>query len=161
MRKTVQKALSAVLFLALLLSLAPAAMAAAYRTEPVDADVITGFDSPDLTIDTDYKLALVELKKRFPAELTVMLGGTLSYDRDGALLDAAPAVTESIAVTWECLEDYDEDLDVFHFVPALDLRLAEGVKLPVVTVNILGEHSQGGHAVHKHHRCGRERGKRS
>ncbi|MBQ6927161.1 MAG: leucine-rich repeat protein [Oscillospiraceae bacterium] len=139
MRKTVQKALSAVLCLALLLSLAPAAMAAAYRTEPVDADVITGFDSPDLTIDTDYKLALVELKKRFPAELTVMLGGTLSYDRDGTLLDAAPAVTESIAVTWECLEDYDEDLDVFHFVPALDLRLAEGVKLPVVTVNIRGE----------------------
>lgn len=92
-----------------------------------------------LTVDTDYKLALIELQKRFPTALTVLRGGTVFYDRDGAVLRVEPTARESIAVTWKCLEDYDDDLDVFHFVPALDLRLAEGVELPIVTVNILGE----------------------
>ena len=42
-------------------------------------------------------------------------------------------------MSWKCVEDYDEDLDIFHFVPALsEDDLAEGVELPVLTVNVLG-----------------------
>ena len=146
MRKTLQKALASLLCLALLLSLAPMALAAdtpsaAYRTEQVEENVIVGFQDSGLplTIDTDYKLALIELQKRFPAQLTILRGGTVSYDREGAVVKVEPAVTESIAVTWKCAEDYDEDLDVFHFVPMLVGPLARGVEAPVITVNVLGE----------------------
>ena len=146
MRKTLRKALASLLCLVLLLSLAPMALAAdapsaAYRTEQVEEDVIVGFRDSGLplTIDTDYKLALIELQKRFPAQLTVLRGGTVSYDREDAVLQVEPAVTESVAVTWKCAEDYDEDLTVFHFVPVLERPLARGVEAPVITVNILGE----------------------
>ena len=43
-------------------------------------------------------------------------------------------------VVWKCLEDYDEDLDIFHFVPAFrEYKFAESLELPVITVNVLGK----------------------
>ena len=148
MRKILQKALASLLCLVLVLSLAPMALAAdasGYRARHYDEDIIVGFQSPDapLVIDTEYKYALIELRKQFPAELTVFMGGTVFYEQDEgesiSIHHIEPAVTESVAVTWKCTEDYDEDLDVFHFVPALDEEhLADSVELPVITVHVLG-----------------------
>ena len=132
----------------LLLGLAPLAWAedtAGYETRLYDENVIVGFaesDSP-LTVDTEYKYALVALRKEFPARLSVLMGGTVFYTRgeDGerSLHHVDGAVTQDIDVSWKCVEDYDEDFDVFHFVPALSGEdLAEGVELPVLTVNVLG-----------------------
>ena len=147
MRST-RKLLALLLCLAVLLCLAPLAWAedtAGYETRLYGKDVIVGFaesDSP-LTVDTEYKYALVALQREFPARLSVLMGGTVFYTRgeDGELslhhIDGA--VTQDIDVSWKCVEDYDEDLDIFHFVPALsEDALAEGVELPVLTVNVLG-----------------------
>ena len=132
----------------LLLGLAPLAWAedtAGYETCLYGKNVIVGFAENDfpLTVDTEYKYALVELQKEFPARLSVLMGGTVFYTRgeDGmlSLHHVEGAVTRDIDVRWKCTEDYDEDLDVFHFVPALSEEdLADGVELPVLTVNVLG-----------------------
>ena len=145
--KSTRKLLALLLCLVLLLCLAPLAWAAdgTYEALAYDKDVIVGFvesDSP-LTVDTEYKYALVELQKEFPARLSVLMGGTVFYTRgeDGelSLHHVDGAVTQDIDVSWKCLEDYDEDLDIFHFVPALsEEELADGVELPVLTVNVLG-----------------------
>lgn len=147
MRRT--RGMFALLFcLVLMLCLAPLARAedgTAYEVRSYGNDVIVGFEDVDspLAVDTDYKYALIELEKEFPAALTVYMGGTVFYTQDDSGLPvvhhAEPARTVSMDVYWQCLEDYDEDLDVFHFVPALDNELAEGLALPVVTVNVLGE----------------------
>ena len=81
MRST-RKLLALLLCLAVLLCLAPLAWAedtAGYETRLYGKDVIVGFtesDSP-LTVDTDYKYALIELEKEFPTSLTVYMGGTV------------------------------------------------------------------------------------
>ncbi len=110
------------------LCLVPAAASAeSGSTAAGGGDVITGFVFPDsaATVDTAYKYAMIELRKEFPAELTVLLNGELSRQID---------------VTWRCLEDYEEDLELFHFVPELDgYTLAEGLDLPVITVHVLGQ----------------------
>lgn len=147
MRRT-RGAFALLLCLVLLLCLAPLAWAedgTAYEARSYEKDVIVGFkdvDSP-LTVDTDYKYALIELEKEFPTSLTVYMGGTVFYTRvEGGMLSlhhVDGAVTRDIDVSWKCVEDYDEDLDVFHFVPALsEENLADGVELPVLTVNVLG-----------------------
>ena len=141
--------LCSILVLLLCLSLCllstPAAFAENETAQTYDDSCITGFELPDstATVDTAYKYALIELKKEFPEKLTVYRGGVV-YSQPGE--DGKPGVThvedssaQRIEVTWRCLEDYDEDLDVFHFVPALDgYTLADGVELPVITVNVLG-----------------------
>ena len=132
----------------LLLGFAPLAWAedtAGYETRLYGKNVIVGFAESDfpLTVDTEYKYALVELQKEFPVQLTVLMGGTAFYTRgaDGelSLHHVDGAVTQDIDVSWKCAEDYDEDLDIFHFVPVLsEAELAEGVELPILTVNVLG-----------------------
>ncbi|MCR5138332.1 MAG: leucine-rich repeat protein [Oscillospiraceae bacterium] len=119
------------LFLCLCLSLSlfflPAAFAEGERQGSFSDDgVITGFEGlgDSATINTDYKLAMIELRKRFPAHLSVRV-------------DSLPRTLE---VSWECLEDYDEDLEAFHFAPVLtDYTVADGLKPPVITVNVLGQ----------------------
>ena len=146
--KSIRELFALLLFLVVLLCLAPLAWAedgAVYETHIYDRDVIVGFaesDSP-LTVDTEYKYALVELEKEFPARLSVLMGGTVFYTRgaDGelSLHHVDGAVSQDIDVSWKCVEDYDEDLDIFHFVPALsEDDLADGVELPILTVNVLG-----------------------
>ncbi len=135
------------LCLSLFLILIPAAFAATGSVHVYDSSVITGFEAPDYaeTVNTDYKYALIELRKEFPAQLTVRLGGKVSYqeDKNGSLFISGTEdyTTRAIDVTWKCREDYDEDLDVFHFVPDLDdYKLAAGLELPVITVNNLDLH---------------------
>ena len=136
MKKTMRRLFGSLLCLALLVCLVPTAWAvgdadaAAYETRLYGKDIIVGFESPDPpVIDTAYKYALIELRKEFPVRLNALMGGTAFYERDedGTLsihhVDAAS--TQEIDVGWKCLEDYDEDLDVFHFVPVLDEKKSQ------------------------------------
>lgn len=89
-------------------------------------NVITGFEIPeeDLTVDLSHKYVMVELRKQFPEQITILQGESRKL----------------IEVSWKCVEDYELELDVFHFVPDLgSYTLADGVKMPVITVNILGK----------------------
>ena len=115
--------LSFLLCLSLCLLLLPAAFALGETHD--DSSVITCFESlgDSAVIDTDYKLAMIELRKLFPAQISVRTG----------------SLSRTLDVSWECLEDYDEDLDVFHFVPVFaDYTVADGTEPPVITVNVLG-----------------------
>ena len=110
------------------------------EAQNVDSSVIVGFAEPE-EIFTDYKMALVTLQERFPVQLAVSFGGTVFYAQDEAgelLIDhTEPERTENLDVVWLCEEDYDEDLEEFHFVPALDnFVLAEGVELPRLVVHV-------------------------
>ena len=145
MNNTLRKAFTLLLCLGFCLCVASSAWAAEPESQTWPDDVIVGFEGPDspIVIDTPYKYALIELEKEFPAQLTVCMGGTVFFERgdDNAVLirRVEPAVTKRIDAAWQCLEDYDEDLDVFHFVPVLEGEsLAEGVEPPVITVNVLG-----------------------
>lgn len=114
---------SFLLCLSLCLLLLPAAFAAGETHD--DSSVITGFESlgDSAVIDTNYKLAMIELCKLFPAQISVRTG----------------SLSRTLDVSWECLEDYDEDLDVFHFVPVFaDYTVADSTEPPVITVNVLG-----------------------
>ena len=110
-----------------------------------DSSVITGFEPADYqtTIDTEYKYALVELEKEFPAQLTVWLGGEAVYEENPGeprtLTSVSGYETKIVDVTWVCREDYDENLEVFHFVPDLEgYKSASGLEIPEITVNVLG-----------------------
>ena len=145
MKNTPRKAFTLLLCLGFCLCFASAAWAAELETQVWPDDVIVGFEDadPPIVIDTPYKYALIELEKEFPTQLTVHTGGTVFFERgdDNAVLirRVEPAVTKHIDAAWQCLENYDEDLDVFHFVPVLEGEsLAEGVELPMITVNVLG-----------------------
>ena len=107
------------LMLALCLSLLPAGALA-------EGGTVVAFSplGAAAEIVTPYKFSLVELQKLFPAELEV----TLDTGR-----------TESLAVSWRCVENYDEALDAFHFVPVLDCPLAAGLALPEITARFEGE----------------------
>ncbi len=144
MKPVVRNLFLFLLCLGLFLILIPAAFAATGSVHVYDSSVITGFEAPDYaeTVNTDYKYALIELRKEFPAQLTVRLGGKVSYqeDKNGSRIISGTEdyTTRAIDVTWKCREDYDEDLDVFHFFPDLGgYKLAEGLELPVITVNNL------------------------
>ena len=111
-----------------------------------NTDVVTGYDPKDfeIVIETEYKYALIELEKEFPSQLTVWLGGTVFYqtDQNGqrVLMNAEDYLTWSLDVDWVCQEDYDEDLETFHFVPDIaGYEVAAGLELPVIIVNVLGE----------------------
>ena len=145
MKTLLRQALTLLLCFGLCLCFASVARAAEPETQAYADTVIVGFEIPDspIVIDTPYKYALIELEKEFPAQLTVLMGGTVFYERgddDSVLIDhAVPALTMHMDAEWKCLENYDEDLDVFHFVPVLDGEtLANGLELPVITVNVLG-----------------------
>ena len=138
--KTYTRLTALLLCLIVLLTLSPAALAAGRRAERYDSGVIVGFAplGEAAVVDTPIKLDLIELEKRLPARLEVLLGGTVRYIGD-AIDSVEPETTESLDVRWLCLEDYDEALDVFHFSPVLEYKLADGVSLPTVTVTVGAE----------------------
>ena len=124
----------------------PAVFAADEFSQIYDNNVITGFEpfEYEKTISTEYKYALIELSKEFPAKLTVRLGGQVFFTKDSndsvIITRVTDFETKKIDTVWKCQENYDEDLEVFHFIPATgESELAPGVDLPVITVNILGE----------------------
>ena len=115
-----QKVLSLLLCLVLFVSLLPAAALAD------TGGTIVGFAplGDAGTVSVKYKPALTELEKRFPAALSVTLSS---------------GAAASTPVAWRCLEDYDEELTEFHFVPAPALPVEAGVSLPAITVVIEAE----------------------
>ena len=139
--KTYTRLTALLLCLLMLLTLSPAALASDERTERYDSGVIVGFAplGEAAALDTPIKPDLIELEKLFPAQLELMLGGTVRYVGD-TIDSVEPETTESLDVRWLCLEDYDESLDVFHFTPVLEgYKLADGVPLPVITVTVGAE----------------------
>ena len=109
-------------------------------------DVIVGFDEPGEadTINLEYKISLPALREMFPKQLVIWLGGTVHYEEgeDGALIpvNAEGYTAQNIDVEWSCVENYDESLELFHFVPVLEgYTLAEGIVLPEITVQVEGE----------------------
>ena len=94
-------------------------------------------------IDLEQKLALVGLQKLLPEKLGIQFGGTVYYEirEDGTLapVRAEGYNTQSVDVSWQCVENYDDSLESFHFVPVLDdYTLAEGLELPEITVIVRG-----------------------
>ena len=143
MKPAVHKLFAIVLCLSLFLAALPSVFAES--GEAYDSSVITGFDTDySKTIDTEYKYALIELKKEFPARLMVHFGGEITYQagENGSLVISGVSgyTQQDINVEWKCLEGYDTKTDVFHFIPDLaGYGLAAGLDLPVITVNVLGE----------------------
>jgi hypothetical protein len=145
MKITLRKLVTLLLCLGLCMLLIPAAFAEE-TVRAYDDSVITGFEDlgSAATVNTEYYYAMIELQKEFPAQLTVYTGGVVRYEQDEngtySVYMVEDAVPQSIGVTWRCLENYNDNLESFHFVPALDgYELAEGVELPVITVNVLGQ----------------------
>ena len=146
MRSVSRSCLFLLLFFVLFPALRTAVSAESESVYFYDNNVITGFEASDQaeTVNIDHKVALIELEKRFPAALTVHLGGEAFYQvkEDGSriLSDVKGYSTQKIDAVWKCFENYDEKLDIFHFFPDLDgYETASGLDLPVITVNVLGE----------------------
>ena len=128
MTSALRKGLSLLFLLLLLLCFVPSVHAEQALPAPASPDVIVGFEALDGAerFEVDHKLALVTLKERFPAALSVRLAGS-----DAPL---------RIPVDWKCVEGYDKPLDTFHFEPITEgYALAEGVQAPVLTVFVRGE----------------------
>ena len=128
MTSALRKGLSLFFLLLLLLCFVPSVHAEQALPATASPDVIVGFEALDGAerFEVDHKLALVTLKERFPAALSVRLAGS-----DAPL---------RIPVDWKCVEGYDKPLDTFHFEPITEgYALAEGVQAPVLTVIVLGE----------------------
>ena len=116
-----------ILCLCLFLCLAPLAFAEGGGENVVskvyDKSVIVGFDTADYssTVETDHKFAMIELEKYFPAQLTAYFGGAVWYQADengvNSVLRTEHEAEQRRDVTWKCLEDYNDALDAFHFVP--------------------------------------------
>ena len=102
---------------------------------PGEAERITGFALPGRSVITERrKPALCEAQKLFPEEIGVYIGGTPSADPA-----AAPegAVLRTVPVVWECMQDYDEWLSEYEFVPAAEgLALDDGPERPVMVLAV-------------------------
>ena len=98
-----------------------------------DASVITAIlPIEPASLSFDSKPALITLQTMFPQELTVTYGGTLEADSD----TVTGGETVTLPVTWECLQNYDDELTDFSFVPSAEgVTLREGLELPVIAVH--------------------------
>ncbi len=111
-----------------------------------DAGVVTGFEpaSYETNVNMSYKYALSELVKKFPSQLNVRLGGEAVYQENqngtGILTGVSGYTTRLIDVSWVCREDYDEILDVYHFIPDFgEYQAADGLELPMIIANLKNE----------------------
>ena len=132
MKYKMQKAYSFLIALILCTLFAASAFAGSGDPASSSSKVIVEFEALGAleTIKTDYKLALVTLKKRFPSELSVLV-------RDDS---ASGERKECIPVDWACVEDYDQTLDAYHFKPVFEgYELSDGVEPPMLTVVALHE----------------------
>ena len=102
---------------------------------PGEAERITGFALPGRSVITEQrKPALCEVQKLFPEEIGVYIGGTPSAD-PAAVPEGAELRT--VPVVWECLQDYDEWLSEYEFVPAAEgLELGAGPERPVMVLAV-------------------------
>ena len=111
-----------------------------------DTGVVTGFEpaSYETNVNMSYKYALSELVKKFPSQLNVRLGGEAVYQENqngtGILTGVSGYTTRLIDVSWVCREDYDEVLDVYHFIPDFgEYQAADGLELPMIIANLKNE----------------------
>ena len=128
MNHRMQKAFFLFFFLFLCLPFAAPAYAGAAISAEGSGNVIAAFEplGDAGAIETEFKLALVTLKKRFPERLAVRLQG----EETGRL----------VPVGWTCVENYDEELAVYHFTPVPEgYTLGEGTEVPVLSVRVLGK----------------------
>lgn len=133
-----------------------------------DASYITAFAPlANTEFHYEYKLGLERLLENFPTSIAMTLGGTVTYDysvsegeneedteeyKEGNREDKQDirkilevnGGTEVVGeVTWKCIQNYDENLGAYDFVPDLgNAKLIEGVKLPQITV-IVEEEGDG------------------
>jgi len=93
-----------------------------------DENVITDFEElTETEFNNEYKLGLERQLQDFPTEITIETGGEEGSE-------------ETIEVTWECVQDYDEYLGEYEFVPVIeDYEIAEDVELPVIVVKVANE----------------------
>ena len=129
--------------LILFLILTSAVTVSAQSVKVYDDNVITGFEQADYNqiITTDYKYALIELEKEFPQQIAVQMGGNVLYQTDEngrqILVNVSDFTIRTLNITWKCLENYDDKLDVYHFIPVFDeYELADNLDFPVITVNV-------------------------
>ena len=103
--------------------------------ESGDTELITGFAMPGRSVIAERrKPALCEVRKLFPEEIGVYIGGTPS-EEEGAVPEGAELRT--VPVVWECVQDYDEWLTEYEFVPATEgFLLAEGLEMPVIVLTV-------------------------
>ena len=90
------------------------------KPEVTDKREITKITPPEKTeYSFEYKMILAELLKELPQSLEVWHG----EERN------------TIEIIWKCQDNYDKELDIYHFVPDLEgYRLADDVELPVISV---------------------------
>ncbi|SCZ76528.1 C1 family peptidase [Pseudobutyrivibrio xylanivorans] len=95
-------------------------------SEEETSELITGFDELE-PIETEYKLAFVSLKKKFPESI-------VAHTEDDEDIDVK--VTK-----WEPVTDYNEWLGTYTFRPVIDeeYELAEDVTVPEITVKVQDE----------------------
>ena len=123
-----RKTVFLILFPLLCLLFAVSACAEAAIPEQASEGVIAEFEplGNAAAIETEFKLAMVTLRKQFPEQLSVRLEGETSY--------------RLLPVSWKCTEDYDAPSAVYHFEPVLDgYALSAGTEPPVLSVVVLGE----------------------
>ena len=127
----------------------------ALEKRELDSTVISGFAELDQTEYTweDDKPTLPVLQAALPGELDVLVGGTAfftfltedaeteSAEAEGKalLLAVRDAREEKLPVVWTCAQNYDENLEVFDFVPVPedeDYTLADGLSAPGVKARV-------------------------
>ena len=108
-----------------------------------DDSYITSFEPLEKTeLYYEYKLGLERLMEDFPTTIGITLGGTVSYDTS-EIPEVKDGINIAAAVTWKCLQNYDEKLGTYDFVPDFDdTKLIDGIKLPQITV-IVGNEEEG------------------
>ena len=110
----------------------------------LDSTVVSGFaELKGTEYEWEYKPTLANLRSELPGELEVSLGGTGLYAEDAEgkplLLAVRDAKTETLSVVWTSTQDYDEDLEIFDFVPVPedeDCKLAEGLSAPIIKARV-------------------------
>ena len=87
-----------------------------------DSDVIVSFKELEPVI-TEYKLAYISLKKRFPSTI-------IGYKKDETEVELGVS-------KWNPVSDYNEMLGTYSFAPVIDghYEIDEEISLPEITVN--------------------------
>ena len=91
-----------------------------------DSDVIVSFKELEPVI-TEYKLAYISLKKRFPSTI-------IGYKKDETEVELGVS-------KWNPVSDYNEMLGTYSFAPVIDghYEIDEEISLPEITVKVENE----------------------
>ena len=117
----------------------------ALEKRKLESTVISSFAELDKTEYTweDDKPTLPVLQAALPEELDVLVGGMAFFTEDtegGALLLAAEDTEKQrVPVVWNCLQNYDENQEVFDFVPVPEdeaYTLADGLSAPDIKAHV-------------------------